>query len=167
MSNQYSSSATEILPGLWLGDLKSSLDIGFLNDKQIQCIINCTDRYPFSDQVSIKVKYRLPVKDNLEQEEIDKLYEHLDEIVDLIQHWIKSYNILIHCYAGKQRSAAVVIAYLIKYGLMDLESSIVAIKSKKPDVFEPTFNFESALKLYWLKLNEIEQVKTELQLINY
>ena len=145
--NHYSN-ATEILPGLWLGDIKSSLDATFLNDKQIRCIINCTDRHPFIDDPSIEIKYRLPVKDNNDIHEIEKFYHLLNEVVDLIKINIRSYNILVHCYAGKQRSAAVILAYLIKYGQMNLQSAINALKSKKPDVLDPQFNFDIALQAY-------------------
>ncbi len=149
------SNATEILPGLWLGDIKSSLDISFLRDKQIQCIINCTDHHPFTDDPMIKIKYRLSVKDNLDINETIKLYQSLDDFCDYIKHNIVSHNILIHCYAGKQRSPSVVVAYLMKYAKMDLQSSINSVKSKKPDIFEPQVNFESALQLYWQNLNSI------------
>ena len=147
-NSNYYSNASEILPGLWLGDIKASLDTTFLNNKQIQCIINCTDRHPFTDDPLIKIKYRLPVKDNNDINEIDKFYYLLDDVVSQIKKYIRSYNILVHCYAGKQRSAAVIIAYLMKYGQMDLQSAINALKSKKPDVLDPQFNFEIALQIY-------------------
>ena len=157
--SQYYSNATEILPGLWLGDLKASLDTGFLGDKQIQCIINCTDRYPFSDIPLIKIKHRVPIKDNLEIEEVAKLYHCLDELADLIKQHLPNHNILIHCYAGKQRSASILIAFLMKYGQLDLSSATLAIKSKRPDVFEPSFNFEAAVKLYEDQLRKLNIIK--------
>ena len=148
MNNNHYSNATEILPGLWLGDIKSSLDVIFLNDKQIKCIINCTDRHPFTDHPLIEIKYRLPVKDNNDVNEIEKFYYLLNEVVEQIKINIRSYNILVHCYAGKQRSAAVILAYLIKCGQMNLQSAINALKSKKPDVLDPQFNFDIALQAY-------------------
>ena len=146
--NTYNSSATEILPGLWLGDIKAALDTGFLKEKNIECVINCTRQHPFSSDSSIKLKYRIPVKDNLEITEMGKLYKSLDQISDKIKSSLILCNVLVHCYAGKQRSAAVIIGYLMKYGLMDLDSAINAVKSKKPDILQPSFNFEPALKLY-------------------
>ena len=152
VKSQYYSNATEILPGLWLGDLQASIDSNFLLDKQIQCVINCTDNHPFTDDPIVLIKHRLAVKDNLELEEIAKLYQSLDDLCDMIKQNLLVYNMLIHCYAGKQRSASIIIAYLMKYGKMDLSLAIFAVKSKKPDVFEPGFNFEPALKLYESKL---------------
>ena len=101
-NSNYYSNATEILPGLWLGDIKASLDTAFLKDKQIQCVINCTDRHPFADDPIIKIKHRVPVKDNMDINEMAKLYQSFDESCDLIKTNIVSHNILIHCYAGKQ-----------------------------------------------------------------
>jgi protein-tyrosine phosphatase len=142
------SNATEILPGLWLGDINAANDSSFFKDKQIQCIINCTDRHPFSDDPIIEIRYRLAIKDNLENEEIIKLYESLDNVVDTIHTHIRSYNLLVHCFAGRQRSSSIILAYLMKYGHLKLQLAIVALKSKKPDVFEPQFNFERALIEY-------------------
>jgi hypothetical protein len=150
---EYYSNATEILPGLWLGDIKASLDTTFLRDKQIQCIINCTDRHPFAEDSIIKVKHRLSIKDNLDINGMAKLYQSLDHLCDQIKTNIISHNILIHCYPGKQRSTTIIIAYLMKYGHMDLQSAMIAIKSKNPDIFELPFNFEPVLQLYWEKLH--------------
>lgn len=159
---EWNSNASEILPGLWLGDIKAALDTGFLKDKQIQCVINCTDKHPFADDPIVMIKYRLPVKDNLEIAEISKLYQCLDDVADCIKQHLPSYNLLVHCYAGKQRSAAVIIAYLMKYGQLDLNNAIAGVKSKKPDIFEPAFNFEPALKLYETQLLEINNFTDEI-----
>ena len=144
----YYSNATEILPGLWLGNIKSSLDTTFFNDKQIKCVINCTKQYPFCDDPLIEIKYRLPIKNDNDIDEIEKFYNLLDAAVDQIKNNIRSYNILVHCYDGKHRAVAVIIAYLIKYGQINLQSAIDAIKSKKPDVLDPELNFDVVLQAY-------------------
>ena len=144
----YCGNAIEVLPGLWLGDIKSSMNSVFLNEKQIKCIINCTDCHPFIDDASIEAKYRLSIKNNNDIDEIEKFYHLLDEVVDLIKTNICSYNILVHCYAGKQISAAVVVAYLIKYGKMEAKSAINAIQSKKPDVLDDSYNYDVVLQVY-------------------
>lgn len=144
------SNAVEILPGLWLGNAQSSMDSMFLNDKQIQCIINCTQHCPFIDEDLIKLKYRIPVKDNLVDSEINALYQCLETIVKKIRENCQKYNILVHCHEGKQRSPAVIVAYLMKYGKMSLYEAIKAVKTKRSIVFTPYCNFEKALRSYEL-----------------
>lgn len=53
--------------------------------------------------------------------------------------------VLVHCSAGRQRSAAVVAAYLMKFQGWDLDSTITYMKSKKIDAFFPEVNFASVL----------------------
>ena len=152
----YYSNATEILPGLWIGDINSSIDRLFFKDKQIQCIINCTDSHPFSDDDFIKIKHRIPIpiRDHgYGNEDIQKFYLLIDESIDLIYSHIQSYNILVHCFNGGQCSGAIMVAYLMKYAEIDLTTSITAIKSKKPSSFEPNCIFEPALEHYWNQLH--------------
>ena len=56
--------ADEILPKLWLGNAKSSMDENFIRSKNITVVFNCTKNLPFSP--IIPIKYRVPVDDNLE-----------------------------------------------------------------------------------------------------
>lgn len=137
----------EIIPGLWLGDKEISENIQFYKDNEIDIVINCSTDLPFI-YLDIE-KVRLKVNDNLKNEEIIKMYENLDYITKYINdNLLLCKNILVHCYAGKQRSATIIIAYLLKYGRFNLESSIKLLKSKKEDVFSPTINFINSLKQY-------------------
>lgn len=148
------SNATEILPGVWLGNIQSALDTHFLHDKQIKCIINCTERHPFSNDPIIEIKYRLPVKDNQNESEINKFSQLINKTVNEIKKNLSTRNILVHCYAGQQRSPAILVAFLMKYGQMDIESAISAIKSKKSDIFHPKCNFSDALIIYQKYLSQ-------------
>lgn len=60
--------ADQILPNLWLGNLKAAEDETFLKNAGIDVVFNCTKNLPFHP--SIRRRYRVPVDDNLENEEI-------------------------------------------------------------------------------------------------
>ena len=63
-------SADEILPNLWLGNIKAATDARWLGEKGIKAVFNCTKDIPFVP--TIPRQYRIPVDDNLQEEEIRK-----------------------------------------------------------------------------------------------
>ena len=72
--------ATQILNGLWLGNIIDSKNLEFL--EEIDIIINASTDIPF---VSDKTKnIRVSVKDNLEKDQIIKLYTYLDNVTEYI-----------------------------------------------------------------------------------
>ena len=72
--------ATQIINGLWLGNIIDSKNLEFL--EKIDIIINASTDIPF---VSHKTKnIRVSVKDNLEKDQIIKLYTYLDNITEFI-----------------------------------------------------------------------------------
>jgi dual specificity phosphatase 12 len=132
--------AHEILPGLWLGDYKASQDETFLRAHHIDVVFNCTKDLPFTQW--IEHKYRVPVDDNLEEEEIRNLELWAGEITfKLIRHYTAGHRILVHCFAGRQRSAASVAFFLIAFKRMRTEEVIPFIKSKREVAFYPRPNF--------------------------
>ena len=75
-------------------------------------------------------------------DEINKLYNYLDKESDLIyKHLQNNQSILVHCYAGKQRSASIIVAFLMKYARMSLNDSIMSIRTKRLTAFNPSINF--------------------------
>jgi protein-tyrosine phosphatase len=127
----------EILPHLYLSNFVDAKDVprGFF-------VINCTKNLPMVASYGM----RLPVNDDLSDESIDKMTRSLPVLVDQIDNVITSGgDVLVHCAAGQQRSAAVVVAYLVYRG-MTREGAIEYVKSKKPDAFLTGVNFDNSLK---------------------
>ena len=57
-------------------------------------------------------------------------------------------GVLVHCYAGVQRSATVVLCYLIKYKHYNIEMAKVIMKNKRSIVFFPYPTFDAFLNNY-------------------
>lgn len=134
----------EILPHLWLGDIRSAKNKSFFDDNNIEIVINCTKDIPFFSNYTTNI--RISINDNLEEEEIDKFYLYIDKAVNLINKELLNFkNILVHCYAGKQRSASIISCYLMKYANMSLKESIESVKSKRSVAFTPGINFSKSL----------------------
>ena len=139
--------ANEIIKNLWLGNAAASQNITFLKKNNIKVIINCTKTYDFirSDEWKT-LKYKIPVHDNLQREELTAMINYLRVIVHIINnHLEKREPILVHCAAGMQRSAIVVLAYLYKYSGKSIYECIALMKKNRPIVFYPMMNFKPSI----------------------
>jgi hypothetical protein len=118
----------EIIPRLWLGDANAALDTDFLLKNNINYIVNCTQTVPVIhdtlnkkdlslDDIKQLCKidtFRIPVNDSLLEKDFILMEQYFKIILPLLlrKYTIEKKNILIHCFAGKQRSAIVVAAFL-------------------------------------------------------
>ena len=137
--------AHEILPGLWLGNSKVASDSKWLHENKILVVFNATKDLPFSP--TIKKQYRIPVHDNLQADEIRNmtLWSH-EAVYKIIEEHIKNkQNVLIHCAAGMQRSAALVAMYLIATKGMAWQQAITFIQGIRPIAFRPSPNFKTSI----------------------
>jgi len=146
-----------ILPRLWLGNKRSSTDPDFLKGAGITTVFNCTKDLPFSPL--IKRKYRVPVDDNLQPAEIKNMADWSPEIVyKVINEYKNGSVILIHCYAGMQRSAAVMAMSIIALSGHRTSDIIPYIRSQREVAFFPEANFLQSIlefeKYYFLARND-------------
>lgn len=143
----HSENAHEILPGLWLGNAKASMDENFIHRNNIRVVFNCTKNLPFSPM--IPNKYRIPVDDNLEEEEIRNMELWSSEIAFKIMAEYKEGNvILVHCMAGMQRSAASVAMMMIVYLQLHATPVMKMIREKRPIAFYPNANFGRSIHYF-------------------
>jgi hypothetical protein len=142
-----SDDANEIIPGLWLGNAKASMDEDFIGQKGIQVVFNCTKNLPFSPMIPIK--YRIPVDDNLEEEEIRNMQLWAPEIAyKMMSEYVEGKTILVHCMAGMQRSAASVAFMLIAFQKMRALEAMRFIKEKRMVAFHPRANFGRSIDYF-------------------
>jgi protein-tyrosine phosphatase len=132
-----------IIPNIYLGNYNSSQNLEFLKNNNIKLIINCSKDLNFIDNYQCH-KIRIPIDDN----RIFKNYDLLDHIniLEIIQEYRnKNENILIHCRFGAQRSANIILLYLIKTLKIDTDISYDLIKQKRPLCFFPINSFNHIL----------------------
>ena len=140
--------ADEIIPGLWLGNYHASNDEVFLRTKGIQTVFNCTKDLSFHPM--IQTRYRVPVDDNLQAEEIRNLELWSYEVIYLlVREYKKGTPILVHCAAGMQRSAAVVAMFLIATRKMNWNQAYRFIRQRRSIAFFPRANFEKAIQGFY------------------
>ena len=138
--------ADEILPGLWLGNIVASQSAEFLVKNNIRAVFNCTKNIPFHE--AVRTQYRLPVDDNLKEEEIRNMALWSFEVVYRLRLEHVKGPVLVHCHAGMQRSACVVALYLIALNKWKLEDAIQFIKKKRPIAFTPAVNFMKSIQIF-------------------
>ena len=140
--------ADEIIPGLWLGNYKVAVDEKWLGVKGVKCVFNCTKDIPFSPVINNK--YRIPVDDNLEAEEIRNLELWSFEIVfKIMREYKKGGPILVHCAAGMQRSAACTAMFLIVLKNMTPSQAVDYIQERRPIAFTPGVNFKESIEGFY------------------
>ena len=140
--------ADEIVPGLWLGSYKAATDSKWLGSKGIKCVFNCTKDIPFVPD--IQRKYRIPVDDNLQADEIRNLELWAYEIVlKLTREYKTGQPMLVHCAAGMQRSAASTAMFLMATRGLTVDESIAYIQARRPIAFRPNANFRPALESFY------------------
>jgi len=143
-----SNPAHEILPGLWLGNKAASQDRMWLQTSQIGAVFNCTKDLPFVQNIGIHM-YRVPVDDNLQAEELRNLQHWSWEIVyKLTKERSDGKRVLVHCFAGMQRSAAVTAMFLISQYRCTTDEAIAFIKKRRPIAFYGNVNFYPSIKQF-------------------
>ncbi|TFJ97503.1 mitochondrial carrier-like protein 2 [Platysternon megacephalum] len=99
---------------------------------------------------------------------ISRLYDYFDPVADRIHSVdLQQGRTLLHCAAGISRSAALCLAYLMKYHAMSLVNAHAWVKSCRP-IIRPNNGFWQQLLQYEYKLfgtNTVRMVNSPLGLI--
>ena len=138
----------EIIKNLYLCSWSDAQDLAPTLDNLL--IVNCT-----KDLRALTVgTYRVAIDDHHKHEDTLKLNEQILAVTKKIDNHLASGPVIVHCLAGRQRSAAVVASYLMIYHHLDVPGVIDFIKSKKRDAFFPEINFIETL-------NYVKDLKNE------
>ena len=143
--------AHEIVPYLYLGDINASKSRRFFDEKRIKALINCSKDIPVT--YSNVQHMRVPVNDTLKTADTECMIKYLPTAVAFVfkSVFIDKKPILVHCYAGMQRSACVVVCFLMKYYNMTPLDAINYVLSKRPVAFHNgnNVNFEEAMQWFY------------------
>ncbi len=134
------SSYDEIVKKLYVGSASALIHKGMF-----ALIVNCT-----KNLIGARDSIRIPIDDN--ESECDNLLKQLLEtnVLERMNDALsKGQTVLVHCYAGIQRSCAVCACYLIRYHQMTPESAIAFIKSKREVAFDDAPTFLNAIEKFY------------------
>lgn len=125
---------TELISGLWIGNINDAYNENFYNDNLISIAINCTFEQGFLDLPNMK-KIRVPVTDKLTPDrDLILLKNNINNIIDFIDEKIDENNIFIYCYNGITVSALIVALYMIKKGNISKDIILDILRSKNNNI---------------------------------
>jgi hypothetical protein len=137
--------ADEIMPGIFLGSINSSYDLDVLKSKGITHIISVILGYDpaFPEDFQYLIINALDNENN----NISDVFESCNDFINdaLFE---SNGKVLIHCMAGRSRSATILAAYIIKTCGMDVEN-VLNLLRKKRKIVEPNSSFVKQLNEYY------------------
>ena len=143
----------EIIPHFWISYFKENYNI--IKEKKIKNIIHLSKDEPFIKKLDLD-EIRIPIDyDDIESMEIQNniIYQHLYDVTDYIhEKIINNQKIMLLGCNGKQDVDVFVIAYLIRYGKINVQCAISFLKTKKKDIFYPKCLFFHALNKFYNEL---------------
>ena len=145
----------EIIPNLWLGNIKAAYNKPFLKKYNIDCVISIIDEFdPKYKYDGINYIY-IPIKDKLisQNQNLTHLFNTTNDYIN--KKISESKSILVHCKKGHHRSASLVAAYLIKHKGFNYHNALDYINKQRPFAFKRPANISKELFRYNLYLNNI------------
>ncbi len=128
------------------------LHVGSARALQSSCafsmIVNCTADIPFPQHCANCI--RIPVHDDpAESTKLINLVETTQVLAKMHASILEKRPVLVHCFAGQQRSCALVALYLIAYHHMTPDQAITHIKRKRRIAFFGQINFAEAIVYFY------------------
>ncbi|KAJ2933431.1 hypothetical protein H1R20_g3669, partial [Candolleomyces eurysporus] len=137
------SNPTQYSGSLYLGSLSAVMDKDLLREHRITHLVHVLDVpwLPMAENEGF-VGYKIAIAD----QDNEDLRPHLEAVCNYIDAALKSgKNVLVHCHQGVSRSAAVVIAYLIRNQAMTFDNAHSFLRRKRACI-KPNSGFMKALQ---------------------
>ena len=152
-NNDNTFEANEIMDGLYLGNINSVYDYKKLKELGITHIISVLAGFepPFPNDFEYLVINALDTTNTILHKNFEASNQFIEEAFE------NNGKVLVHCMAGRSRSATILAAYIISKFGMNTENAIKSMQSKR-DIVQPNNYFMSQLKNYYTELyNDNEQ----------
>ena len=145
----------EILPHFWITYYCENFS--FIKRKKIKNIIHLSKSHPFlkrddTEEIRIPIDYK--EEDSYEEQNL-VMYQYLYDITDYIhEKIINNENILLIGDLFKQDIETIIVAYFIRFGKLNIHDSILFLRTKKSNIFEPKCLFFFALNKFYLEFQK-------------
>ena len=145
-SNFYPRKCLSARPNVWIGSLADARDLEFMRAHNVQLVVNCTRDIPFFN--ADVCGFRVGVNDALEEN--DTMLSKMSTAAAAVDAFSSApgQSVLVHCYAGMQRSCAIAAAFLMKTFGMSADEAMAAVRADKDEAFRPRPTFHRALRRF-------------------
>jgi len=125
--------AAEIVDGIWLGEANDAMDIETLKKNGVNSVINCADQATLTCGEYYPIGWSYLGIECDDKANYDIIGKHLNEFTDFMDECVvNKRKVLVHCVAGINRSATLLIAYLVRRRGMSLIDAISLCHAKRP-----------------------------------
>lgn len=139
--------ASEIIPNLYIGDYIAGDNVYYLTINQFNVVVRCLPSPSCHLLYNGIDYYHIPIEDN----KSENILKHLPHIIRYIDQKLnQGKKILVHCWAGKSRSPAIVIAYLMYRFNLSYEDAFMMVK-KKRRIVKPNSGFIEQLNTLFIR----------------
>ena len=131
----------EICVNVYIGTSLTASNLKYLEDKQIQSIVNCTKSVPcfFSskenedfnandyDGIKEREYLRIPIEDASNE----NILKYFDQVYNFVENTLKDNKaVLFHCKFGRSRSAALLTSYTMKKYKLHVNEAILLFEKR-------------------------------------
>jgi protein-tyrosine phosphatase len=136
----------EIIPNLFLGDatfvyMEDIPDFKFI----VNCCPEITCEYPKQFQ---NIEYLKFHDDRSENKRLISLVEEKKTLENIFNFLERNEKVLVHCAMGIQRSATIVVCFLVRYRNMSIKEAVKHVIKKRPQCFQTGFHFVEAMSYF-------------------
>lgn len=125
--------ASEIISGIWLGDGSDAMDTDALTRLGIASVVNCAEKHTLTCVEYYPNGWNYLGLECDDAPNYDILGKHLSEFIAFMDECDREKKkVLVHCVAGINRSATLLIAYLVRRRGMCLTDAISLCFQKRP-----------------------------------
>jgi hypothetical protein len=144
----------EFLPGIWISNNKI-LSEKFLKQKKIKEILDCNKELTFFDGIE---NYIIAIKNQIKKDKHIQLQKYLNKISDIINQTILDGDaLIIYDPLITSKGPVLIIAYLLKYGMLRPEQTIHSFISKCKIPIKIDENYQLGLKIFYKNLEAQSQ----------
>lgn len=146
---------------LFIGDISTSLNEIFMSLNKIIAIVNVT--YELKNKFYNTVNYH---NINIDDDYDTKIIPYLLPAIKFINKYVSiGKNVLVHCFAGKSRSASICIAYLMWQNKWTYKIAYNYLKEKR-HVIEPNESFSQQLIDYENEIMNYKMIDDDIKNYN-
>jgi len=148
---QLPASIDAITSNLYVGDVNCIFSDDLLSSRGITHILSAA----LGVQPCFEDKYEYKCLDLMDLDDFE-IQDHFNDAADFINRGLRDDGkVLVHCMAGRSRSATLLAAYFIKYELLTTDEALDKIRVQR-SVISPNLGFVNKLRLWENELRRNE-----------